>query len=302
LSCDYYYIQVYVDGFDATLESYGADFDTNGVVTLTDWGQPLCDGGTSGMWLTHNYYHADGNGNITCMVAPNDTVTASYRYDPFGNTLSQSGGLASANTYRFSSKEIHAATGLYYYGYRFYAPNLQRWVNRDPAGEEGGVNLYRVSNNSPLVYFDPDGYNPGAIIGGTIGTFVEPGGGTLVGAWIGSIAGAVAIALVCTSDSPPGPPDPCDTFIKLKGQIPGNILAAASTVSLAGGPQAALNNIPGLTKEMRNLIANMYDAAAACAESKGISGAHNRERARFLRGDRPTGPGPNIPPRPPIVE
>jgi RHS repeat-associated protein len=57
---------------------------------------------------------------------------SNYRYDPFGNTISSSGTLASANVYRFSSKEIHVNSGMYYYGYRFYDPNLQRWINRDP--------------------------------------------------------------------------------------------------------------------------------------------------------------------------
>src|SRR5262252_10346870 len=66
-----------------------------------------------------------------------------YRYDPFGNTISQSGGLADANVYRFSSKEFHAASGMYCYGGRFYDPGLQRWVNRDPIAEAGGLNLYR---------------------------------------------------------------------------------------------------------------------------------------------------------------
>jgi RHS repeat-associated protein len=57
-------------------------------------------------------------------------MVAKYRYDPFGNTISSSGTLAGANVYRFSSKEIHVNSGMYYYGYRFYDPNLQRWINR----------------------------------------------------------------------------------------------------------------------------------------------------------------------------
>jgi RHS repeat-associated protein len=84
-------------------------------------------------------------------------VAASYRYDPYGNTISSSGGLASANVYRFSSKEIHVNSGLYYYGYRFYAPNLQRWLNRDPIDENGGINLYGFVLNGPIATIDPDG-------------------------------------------------------------------------------------------------------------------------------------------------
>src|SRR6185436_20742834 len=99
-------------------------------------------GYSGGNWSTHNFYHADGNGNITYLVNSSQGLAASYRYDPFGNTISSSGTLASANVYRFSSKEIHVNSGMYYYGFRFYDPNLQRWMNQDPIEEEGGINLY----------------------------------------------------------------------------------------------------------------------------------------------------------------
>jgi RHS repeat-associated protein len=114
-------------------------------------------GYSAGNWSTHNYYHADGNGNITYLVNSSQTLAAKYRYDPYGNTISSSGSLASANVYRFSSKEIHVNSGLYYYGYRWYAPNLQRWLNRDPLEEVGGINLYSFVNNSPIGSFDPFG-------------------------------------------------------------------------------------------------------------------------------------------------
>ena len=83
------------------------------------------------------FYHADGNGNVTCLIFTNQTIAAKYLYDPFGNTLSQFGLLADANTYRFSSKEWNNTSGLYYYLYRLYDANLQRWLNRDPLGDIG---------------------------------------------------------------------------------------------------------------------------------------------------------------------
>jgi RHS repeat-associated protein len=117
-------------------------------------------GYSSGNWTSHAYYHADGNGNITCLINASQSVVASYRYDPFGNTLSQSGSLAAANVYCFSSKEIHSNTNsvLYYYGYRFYDPSLQRWINRDPIEEEGGMNLYEFVGNEPTLQIDPFGF------------------------------------------------------------------------------------------------------------------------------------------------
>jgi len=51
----------------------------------------------------------------------------------------------------------------YGYGYRFYNPGLGRWVNRDPIGEEGGVNLYVFINNGAIYLIDVSGrisYSP----------------------------------------------------------------------------------------------------------------------------------------------
>jgi len=116
----------------------------------------------------HAYYHADGNGNVTCMVNTNGQVVARYHYDPYGNLLGSIGPLAEANTYRFSSKEWLANAALYYYGYRCYEPNQQRWINRDPlretsfelrhpqfvllAGTE--ANLYGYVRNHPTTTID----------------------------------------------------------------------------------------------------------------------------------------------------
>jgi len=106
---------------------------------------------------TSAYYFADGNGNITCMTDGNQAVAAGYLYDPYGRILSQSGWLANANLYRFSSKEVQINSGLVYYLYRFYDPNLQRWVNRDPLGELSAVNLYIILGDAPTDLVDPFG-------------------------------------------------------------------------------------------------------------------------------------------------
>jgi RHS repeat-associated protein len=109
--------------------------------------------------LQPSYFHADAVGNITALIDTNQTVDARYHYDPYGNLLGLSGSMAEANLYRFSSKEFHPNSGLYYYGYRLYAPGLQRWVNRDPIGEFGGCNLYCYVRNRPLQFFDPFGFS-----------------------------------------------------------------------------------------------------------------------------------------------
>jgi RHS repeat-associated protein len=105
----------------------------------------------------HAYYHHDGNGNVTCLFNSGNQVVAAYSYDPFGNVLVKSGPLADVNLYRFSDKEFHTNSGLVYYLYRYYEPNLQRWVNRDPIAERGGINLFASFRNGPLRSFDPEG-------------------------------------------------------------------------------------------------------------------------------------------------
>ena len=99
----------------------------------------------------------DNNGNITHYCDAQGNVVASYTYDAFGNTVSQSGPMADDFAFRFSTKYYDSKTGLYYYGYRYYSPMLMRWLNRDPIEEQGGVNLYVFCGNGAMAAFDPLG-------------------------------------------------------------------------------------------------------------------------------------------------
>jgi RHS repeat-associated protein len=106
---------------------------------------------------SHAFYHPDVGGNVTSLTDPSGNVGARYLYDPFGNLLGKWGALADANRYRFSSKEAHGPSGLYYYGFRFYDANIQRWLTQDPRREYGGLNLYRFVRNDPVDKTDPSG-------------------------------------------------------------------------------------------------------------------------------------------------
>ncbi|MHB8521579.1 MAG: RHS repeat-associated core domain-containing protein [Limisphaerales bacterium] len=128
--------------------------------------------------FSHAYYHADGNGNIAVVMGSAQNYLGIYRYDPYGNSVYTYDIMTPANVYRASSKEWHASSGLYYYGFRFYDPNLQRWPNRDPIGDiaflrrysrgktsrhqirlrlEALRNLYTFVHNQPTLLIDPFG-------------------------------------------------------------------------------------------------------------------------------------------------
>ncbi|MBK5397756.1 RHS repeat protein [Pseudomonas sp. TH39(2020)] len=80
-------------------------------------------------------------------------------YLPYGGTAwvaSRSAVEADYRTIRYSGKE-RDASGLYYYGHRYYAPWLQRWISPDPAGPVDGLNLYAMVGNNPVRFIDHQG-------------------------------------------------------------------------------------------------------------------------------------------------
>ena len=85
-------------------------------------------------------------------------------YDPWGGVsrseISQS--VICDATHRFTGQELDAETGLYYYGGRYYDPEISRFISADPfvQDEEDPQNLNRYSyvNNDPINYTDPSGY------------------------------------------------------------------------------------------------------------------------------------------------
>ena len=100
----------------------------------------------------------DNNGNITKYIDEFGNLVATYEYDDFGRTISQSGTLADFFRHRFSTKYYDPETGLCYYLNRFYSSEWHIWLNRDPIGGLGGKNIYMAFNNTPLTHFDPLGF------------------------------------------------------------------------------------------------------------------------------------------------
>jgi RHS repeat-associated protein len=144
------------DGNNAVLATYTRGNDLSGTAQGA--------GGIGGLLARTDvngnvFYHADAGGNVTTLFNASQAVVGRYAYDPFGNLLGMSGTnpVVALNRYRFSSKEVHPQTGMYYYGFRFYEPNLQRWTSRDPIEEMGGLNLYGFVGNGPMDGIDPFG-------------------------------------------------------------------------------------------------------------------------------------------------
>jgi RHS repeat-associated protein len=111
--------------------------------------------------------------------ATTPTAVRYYEIDELGNVLgtSQLGVVAQSNSYDswgVPSGDIGPqhllwkglfwsgdSTALYYVRNRWYDPEGGRFVNEDPVGFEGGINLYAFGGNDPINESDPSGLGGG---------------------------------------------------------------------------------------------------------------------------------------------
>ena len=106
------------------------------------------------------YYHINDHlGNCRVIVNEQGEVEKAYDYYPFGKQLRvyQPGDAA---TFTFTGKQLDEEGDLdwYYFGERFYDPEIGRWVSVDPFAEKyPGLSPYVYTANNPLKYIDPDG-------------------------------------------------------------------------------------------------------------------------------------------------
>src|SRR5690606_15116941 len=60
------------------------------------------------------------------------------------------------NAYKFNGKELDDATGMYYYGARYYDPRISIFVSVDPLAEQT-MEPYLYTGNNPIMFTDPTG-------------------------------------------------------------------------------------------------------------------------------------------------
>ncbi|MCC7495831.1 MAG: RHS repeat-associated core domain-containing protein [Fimbriimonadaceae bacterium] len=93
-------------------------------------------------------YQFDPLGDAVHLLDAAGDVTANRLFDAWGNELTSDGfnPRGYRATYGYYTDE---ETGLVALAYRYYGPGVGRFLNRDPVGYAGGVNLYGYVQNRP---------------------------------------------------------------------------------------------------------------------------------------------------------
>jgi RHS repeat-associated protein len=99
------------------------------------------------------YYHTDYLGSTRLVTDGNKTIVTAVTFHPFGESSTQEG----SEHYLFTGKEKDV-TGLYYYGARYYDPEIGRFTTRDtwPGSiqDPQSLNRHTYCYNNPLKYVD----------------------------------------------------------------------------------------------------------------------------------------------------
>lgn len=105
------------------------------------------------------YYHQDHLNSSSIITDAAGTKVEEIYYYPFGGTRTDTGSI-SVN-HKYTSQELDGETGLYYYGARYYNPQLGRFISADSivtdATDPQDFNRYTYVLNNPLIYVDPSG-------------------------------------------------------------------------------------------------------------------------------------------------
>ncbi|MDO9573510.1 MAG: RHS repeat-associated core domain-containing protein, partial [Candidatus Contubernalis sp.] len=104
------------------------------------------------------FYHFDKTGNTLALTDEKGQVVMAYAYSPFGEITAQS-GQPENNPFTFVGEHgvVDDGNGLYFMQTRHYDSLTGRFIQRDPIGLAGGLNLYTYALNNPVTTIDPKG-------------------------------------------------------------------------------------------------------------------------------------------------
>jgi len=107
------------------------------------------------------YYHSDHLGSSNILTDRCGELVQHFEYTGFGKQRFKDNTNAFAVSNRYTGQILDDETGLYYYGARYYDPELARFTQPDTvvpsAADPQTLNRYSYVRNNPLKFVDPTG-------------------------------------------------------------------------------------------------------------------------------------------------
>ena len=111
------------------------------------------------------YYLRDGLNSVRYIQNSDETIQASYEYNPYGGIRSQNG--TTDNLFAFTGRRVEPDSGLMYYRSRYYNPSIGRFLKKDSYKssllDPLGLHRYVYVKNNPVNWVDPKGETTEAI-------------------------------------------------------------------------------------------------------------------------------------------
>ncbi|RMU86101.1 Rhs protein, partial [Pseudomonas coronafaciens pv. porri] len=101
------------------------------------------------------YYHTDQIGTPLEMTDAEGQIVWQAKYRAWGAVEKLVVNEVEQNL-RFQGQYFDAETGLHYNTFRYYDPEIGRFITQDPIGLSGGIHIYQYALN-PIAYIDPLG-------------------------------------------------------------------------------------------------------------------------------------------------
>jgi RHS repeat-associated protein len=112
------------------------------------------------------FYQYDGIGSTIAITDKTGNLKNKYAYDDFGNVATNSvEGVANPFKYVGRFGVMTDLPDLLYMRARFYMPSVGRFINQDPIGLAGGMNMYGYVGGNPINRIDPKGLSPNGSCG-----------------------------------------------------------------------------------------------------------------------------------------
>ncbi len=176
--------------------------------TLTDFvgGDPDCEDANDPSEGTELEVHTDHLDTPRMLTDASGQVVWYAAYEAFGQAHVDSDPDGDTNdvafNIRFPGQYYDVETGLHYNRFRYYDPNIGRYISADPIGQAGDFNIYRYARNDPANIVDPTGLDVDIVITRS-GTTSNSQAGTFTAT--SSVAGDSISGHTLEDPNPPNP-------------------------------------------------------------------------------------------------